>query len=141
MDLPSETVDRLVEAAEHVRRNAYAPYSAYPVGAAVMTSDGHVFVGVNVENASFGLSICAERHAVGAAVASGRRQFLALAIVTSSSPPATPCGACRQVLAEFGDFPIILAGAGGERLWTSVAELLPLAFTSDAWGAQGAPGT
>ena len=86
---------------------------------------------------SLGLSICAERHAVGAAVASGARRFSALAIVTPSSPPASPCGACRQVLAEFGDFPIILANTSGERRTTTVSELLPQAFTTRDMGVEG----
>ena len=130
MSVPPEVIDRLVEAAAEVRRHAYAPYSGYAVGAAVLTGDGHIFTGVNVENASYGLSICAERHAVGAAVASGARELRAMAIVTGSCPPASPCGACRQVLAEFGDFPIVLASAAGDRRLTTVAELLPEAFTS-----------
>ena len=128
MGLPSDIIDRLVEAAVEVRRHAYAPYSSYAVGAALLTAGGSVFTGVNVENASFGLSICAERHAVGSAVASGEREFRAMAIVTASSPPASPCGACRQVLAEFGDFPIVLANTAGDLWLTSVSELLPSAF-------------
>jgi len=137
--LPLEVVDRLVAAAAEVRSNAYAPYSGYAVGAALLAEDGQIFTGVNVENASFGLSICAERHAVGAAVASGRRRFAALAIVTASSPPAAPCGACRQILAEFGDFPIILANTVGERRLATVLELLPQAFSSRAMGRGGSP--
>jgi len=128
----SETVERLVAAAAEVRSNAHAPYSRYRVGAALLAGDGRLFTGVNVENASIGLSICAERHAVGAAVAAGSRRFTALAVVTSSSPPAAPCGACRQVLAEFGDFTIILANTMGEIELTTVSELLPRAFTADA---------
>jgi len=134
MELAPDVVDRLVEAATEVRSRAHAPYSGYAVGAALLTEDGRLFTAVNVENASLGLSICAERHAVGAAVASGARRFSALAVVTTSSPPASPCGACRQVLAEFGDFPIILANTAGERRTTTVSELLPQAFTSRDMG-------
>jgi len=124
--------DRLVEAAAAVRDNAHAPYSGYRVGAAVLTADGRVFVGCNVENASYGLSVCAERHAVAAAVAAGCRDLAAVAVVTASSPPASPCGACRQVLAEFGDLEVVLANLAGERRVTTVAGLLPDAFDPSA---------
>jgi cytidine deaminase len=102
------------------------------VGAAVLGADGCIHVGCNVENASYGLSVCAERHAVAAAVAAGTSVLSAVAVVTESSPPASPCGACRQVLAEFGDFPVILANLAGERRITSVGELLPNAFTPES---------
>jgi cytidine deaminase len=125
-------MDRLVEAASAVRKNAYAPYSRFAVGAAVLAADGRIFVGCNVENASYGLGVCAERHAVAAAVAEGCRDFAGLAVVTSSKPPAAPCGACRQVLAEFGDFPVVLAGIDGALETTAVRALLPSAFDRDA---------
>ena len=128
-ELSSDIVERLVAAAEGARGNAYAPYSAFAVGAAVLDRDGHIHVGCNVENASYGLGVCAERNAVAAAVSAGCRDFTALAVVTRTSPPASPCGACRQVLIEFGDFPVILANPAGERVITSVGELLPRAFT------------
>jgi len=121
-------IDQLVEAAVAVRKMAHAPYSGYLVGAAVLTTDGRVFTGCNVENASYGLSVCAERHAISAAVAAGYRDFAGVAVVTQSDPPAAPCGACRQVLAEFGDFPVILAGLDGCQESTTVHTLLPLAF-------------
>ncbi len=121
-------IDRLVAAATEVRNRAHAPYSGYMVGAAVLTTDGRVFAGCNVENASYGLSVCAERHAIAAAVAAGCRDFAGVAVVTQSDPPASPCGACRQVLAEFGDFPVILAGLDGCQESTTVRALLPLAF-------------
>ena len=121
-------IDQLIEAATAVRERAHAPYSGYAVGAAVLTADGHVFTGCNVENASYGLSVCAERHAIAAAVAAGCHEFAGLAVVTQSNPPAAPCGACRQVLAEFGDFPVILAGVDGGSQTTTVRSLLPLAF-------------
>jgi len=121
-------IDKLVSAAIEVREQAHAPYSDYAVGAAVLTSDGRVFTGCNVENASYGLSVCAERHAIAAAVASGQSEFIGLAVATQSDPPAAPCGACRQVLAEFGDFQVVLAGLDGSFRTTCVADLLPLAF-------------
>jgi cytidine deaminase len=131
-ELSEKDIDRLVEAATSVRARARAPYSGFAVGAAVLGADGCVHVGCNVENVSYGLSVCAERHAVAAAVAAGTSVLSAVAVVTESSPPASPCGACRQVLAEFGEFPVILVNLAGERRITSVGELLPNAFGSDA---------
>jgi cytidine deaminase len=125
-------IDQLVAAAQEVRTNAHAPYSGYQVGAAVLTTDGEIFAGCNVENASYGLSVCAERHAIAAAVAAGHTTFDGVAVVTSSSPAASPCGACRQVLAEFGDFPVILADLGGDQRMTTVLELLPLPFLPES---------
>jgi cytidine deaminase len=128
-DLSPQTIDRLVEAAFEVRDRAHAPYSSFTVGAAVIDAEGRVHVGCNVENASYGLSVCAERHAIAAAVSAGGRNIEGLAVVTDTSPPTSPCGACRQVLVEFGDFPVILANPTGERIVTSVGRLLPDAFT------------
>jgi cytidine deaminase len=125
-------IDQLVAAAQEVRTNAHAPYSGYQVGAAVLTTDGEIFAGCNVENASYGLSVCAERHAIAVAVAAGHTTFDGVAVVTSSSPAASPCGACRQVLAEFGDFPVILADLGGDQRMTTVLELLPLPFLPES---------
>ena len=132
MDLTLETVGRLIAAAGAARANAHAPYSAFRVGAALLLPDGQLVSGCNVENASYGLSVCAERNAVAAALAAGATSFVALAVVTGSSPPSTPCGACRQVLSEFGDMPVILANTSNERTVTSVAELLPNAFDARA---------
>ncbi len=126
--LSKETIAQLVDAAFEVRARARAPYSRFLVGAAIIDLDGRIHVGCNVENASYGLSVCAERHAVAAAVAAGARGIEALAVATGTSPPVSPCGACRQVLSEFGDFPIVLANREGERIFTSVADLLPDAF-------------
>jgi cytidine deaminase len=131
-DLSSETIDRLVEAASAVRDQAHAPYSGFAVGAAILDANGHVHVGCNVENASYGLSVCAERHAIAAAVAAGEDSIEALAVVTDTDPPVSPCGACRQVLVEFGDFPVILANPAGERVLTRVSDLLPEAFTPES---------
>jgi cytidine deaminase len=130
-----EQLDRLLATAASVREKAYAPYSGYAVGAAVLTSDGRVFSGCNVENASYGLSVCAERHAIAAAVSAGCRDFAGIAVVTSSTPPAGPCGACRQVLAEFGDCPVVLANLVGERSTTTVRDLLPGAFGPETLAA------
>jgi cytidine deaminase len=131
-ELSEQQIDELVAAAVSVRRHAHAPYSHFAVGAAVLDSVGRTHAGCNVENASYGLAVCAERHAVGAAVAAGAEDIVAVAVVTDVSPPASPCGACRQVLAEFGRCPVILANLQGERIVTSVADLLPNAFTSSS---------
>ena len=124
--------DALVRAAEAARRHAHAPYSRYRVGAAVETEDGAIYTGCNVENASYGLTICAERAAVCAAVAAGARKIRRAVVVTDSDPPGAPCGACRQVLAEFGlDMEVTAVGRAGRLQWT-LRELLPDAFTSEA---------
>ena len=118
----------LIAAARQAREQAYAPYSRFPVGAALRSKSGRVFTGCNVENLSFGLTICAERVAVGAAVAAGEREFEALAVVADSKEPVTPCGACRQVLAEFSiTLPVCSANLQGAVYESSIAELLPRA--------------
>jgi cytidine deaminase len=123
-------VEALLEAAREAREHAYAPYSRYLVGAAVLTDDGEIFAGANVENASYPLSVCAERSAVQRAVSEGARRLVAVAIVGSSPDgPAWPCGGCRQVLHEFGqDLVVISEGPGGMRDERELAELLPNAF-------------
>lgn len=116
----------LLEAARTTREQAYAPYSRFAVGAALRTKSGRVFTGCNVENLSFGLTICAERAAVFSAVAAGEREFEALAVVADSREPVTPCGACRQVLAEFApSLPVCSANLQGAVFESSIAVLLP----------------
>jgi cytidine deaminase len=119
---------RLVQAARAVRAHAHAPYSKFRVGAAVLDERGRVHTGCNVENASYGLTVCAERNAIAAAVAAGAKQARAIAVVTATG--ATPCGACRQVIAELGaaTTPILLARPGGAPRATTLGALLPRAF-------------
>jgi cytidine deaminase len=123
---------RLIEAAKRARANAYAPYSKYRVGAAILTKSGKVFSGCNFENASYGACICAERNAVGQMIAAGEREPVACAVVTGGKRPGSPCGICRQVLSEFAkDMSVILIsehGGGETRRDTSLAKLLPDAF-------------
>ena len=120
---------KLIAAARAVQRNAHAPYSKFRVGAALLTRNGKVYTGVNVENASYGLTNCAERVAVGKAVSDGHRKFRALAVVAPSSN-LSPCGACRQVLAEFGECVVICADSRNLRKVKMylLSELLPHAF-------------
>ncbi len=121
----------LIEAAAEARQWAYAPYSNYAVGAAVLSTSGRIYDGVNIENAAYPSGICAERVAVFKAVSQGERSFVAIAVVTANG--GWPCGACRQVMAEFGlDIGVIIADENGEILnETVVSDILPGAFTSD----------
>jgi len=120
---------KLVEAAKKVVANAYAPYSGVRVGAALLDSDGEIFVGCNVENASYGLTVCAERICVFNAVSHGSTRFVALCVVIEGKIKPVPCGACRQVLAEFvEDLEVIGINSVGETLHTSLRELLPESF-------------
>ena len=128
-------LDLLVAAAVEVRERAYAPFSKYRVGAAILTRKGSVFIGCNVENSSYGGTICAERGAIAQMVAAGERDPIACAVVTAGTKSASPCGICRQVLAEFAlDMPIVLVGLGAgrsprrTRRMTTLAKLLPDAF-------------
>jgi cytidine deaminase len=120
--------DRLVEEAWRAREAAYAPYSGFAVGAALLGKSGRVYPGCNVENASLGLTVCAERSAVFRAVAEGEREFAALAICAESEAPTPPCGACRQVIVEFApDLPIVMATRGARRM-APLSDLLPSPF-------------
>lgn len=121
--------DDLVRRARDVRERAHAPYSGHRVGAALLSHDGTIHVGCNVENASYGLTICAERAALAAAVGAGRTRFLRLALVSTGPEPAPPCGACRQVLAEFEPELEIISEAGGSRRTWTLDRLLPVPFT------------
>ena len=118
--------DDLIRSASAARKQAYAPYSGFAVGAAVQCKSGAVFVGSNIENISYGLTICAERIAVASAVAVGQREFVAIAVVADTSEPIVPCGACRQFLAEFSpDLIIVSATLRGDRKIENLSRLLP----------------
>jgi cytidine deaminase len=138
---PDTTLDDLLAAARVARERAYAPYSAFAVGAVVQTRDGRHFNGCNVENAAYGLCNCAERTALFAAIAAGCRpgDFVALAVVADTAGPTSPCGACRQVLAELCDqaMPVILGNLHGATQKTTVAALLPAAFSLEPPTAPG----
>lgn len=133
MSVTPAALRSLVAAARAVRRRAHAPYSRFFVGAAVLDERGRVHAGCNVENASYGLTVCAERNAIAAAVAAGARSVRAVVVVSDAQPLASPCGACRQVLAEFAadDAPVVLAparGAASRGETMTVGALLPRAF-------------
>ncbi|MFW5878808.1 MAG: cytidine deaminase [Myxococcota bacterium] len=121
--------EELIAAALQAREHAYAPYSHFKVGAALRSASGDVIAGCNVENAAYGLSICAERNAVGRAVVLGHRRFDAVAVTSDISPPAPPCGQCLQTLAEFSDdMEVILANPKGEVIKVRLHQLLPFRF-------------
>ena len=131
LPLTDEVRHHLIDLANEARQRAYAPYSNYPVGAALRTKSGKVFTGVNVENAAYPTSMCAERTAVFKAVSEGEREFDVIAVVTDNG--GSPCGSCRQVLAEFGQDTIVLIANGDGKLLqeTTVRDLLPGAFTPE----------
>jgi cytidine deaminase len=130
------TDSELVAQAQQARQRAYAPYSSFPVGAALLGRSGRVYTGCNVENAAYPLVTCAERTAVTKAISEGEREFQAIAVVTATG--ATPCGACRQILREFsgpkGDLRVIVADTAGNLRIFTIAELLPEGFTPDQLG-------
>jgi len=131
-NLTSEQTQNLLSAAKAALERAYAPYSNYPVGAAILTESGRVYTGSNIENASYGASICAERVAASTAVAAGDKAFRALAVVSAGAEPGPPCGICRQFLAEFAyDLPIIMANLKGKVSNGNLRAYLPSAFTGD----------
>ncbi|PLR98136.1 cytidine deaminase [Bacillus sp. T33-2] len=125
-------VKMLVEKASEAQRKAYVPYSNFQVGAALITKSGEIFLGCNIENASFGLTNCAERTAIFKAVSEGQKEVQAIAVVADTDGPVSPCGACRQVMAEFCDenTKIILANLKGDIKETTISEILPGYFTS-----------
>lgn len=124
------THEQLIEEAKTALQYAYAPYSNYRVAAALLTEQGDVFTGVNIENASYGATICAERVAIFKAVSAGQLKFTAIALVTGQGDLPTPCGMCRQVMVEFGnmDMEVILSNAGQKEIYR-LGDLLPLSFT------------
>ena len=125
----------LLQAAKEARLRAYAPYSHFPVGAAVQTAGGKIYTGCNIENASYGLTNCAERTAIFAAVAAGEQELQAIAVIANTPEPTAPCGACRQVMAEFGIQTVIMANTKGDTHVMSLKDLLPYSFIkSDAAG-------
>ncbi len=130
---------RLVQSALEARKNAYVPYSGYRVGAAVATKEGSIYSGCNIENASYGLTNCAERTAIFKAVSQGERDFIGLAVAVDGSRPASPCGACRQVIREFFDdeTEIFLVNENGQGICTTIARLLPDGFTKENMGGYG----
>jgi len=120
----------LLEAGKAARERAYCPYSNFQVGSAILTADGAIFVGCNIENRTFGLTVCAERVAVLSAVAQGSRQLAAVVAVTDTVPPSPPCGQCLEVMTEFGtpDLPVLLANVQGESNEYRLSDLLPHPF-------------
>lgn len=130
--LSEQQIQTLLDAAIDARHHAYIPYSSFAVGAALLTHSGDIVSGCNVENASYGLCNCAERTAIFSAVAQGQRQFAAIAVAADTSEPVSPCGACRQVLAEFcdADTRILLTNLTGDVRECTISELLPGAFAA-----------
>ncbi|MER2106454.1 MAG: cytidine deaminase [Solibacillus sp.] len=125
--------EQLMAQSKLARENAYVPYSKFKVGAALLAKNGTVYEGCNIENASYGLANCAERTAIFKAVSEGVKEFSAIAIVADTPGPCSPCGACRQVIAEFcaPDMPVYLTNLNGDVQETTVSELLPGAFTTE----------
>lgn len=123
------TIDELIKKAREAYEKAYAPYSNFKVGAALLGKSGNIHTGCNVENASYGLTICAERSAIAQAVCSGEREFSAVAVFTDANQPTPPCGACREVLSEFSDdMTVIMETSEGKREILTLRELLPHRF-------------
>ena len=133
VEVDDAELDELVRAARQIMRRAYAPYSGFRVGAALLNEDGTIRSGVNIENASYPLSVCAERNAVAAMVLAGQHRILAVAVATDAERPTPPCGGCRQVLYEFGeaDAPVLAEAAGDVRARWRLGDLLPDAFGPD----------
>jgi len=133
--MPSE--DQLVQAALAARQNAVAPYSHFLVGAAVETDSGEIFTGCNVENATYGLTVCAERVAIWKALSEGRRKFLRLVVAADTTSLTPPCGACRQIIWEYcGDVPVVLVNLQDRREYFQMKELFPKAFDASFLGRE-----
>lgn len=128
--MQNKIIESLIDKAIEARKNAYAPYSNFKVGAAIAAGNGKCYTGVNVENISYGLTICAERNVIAAAVADGITQFSAIAIVAETEKPVSPCGACRQVMSEFFDSKtiVIMSNTKKEYVLSTIGELLPAEF-------------
>lgn len=128
------TIEKLIKNAKKVRQNAFAPYSGYKVGAALLTASGKIYIGCNVENAAFGAGICAERSALAQAVADGEQSFIAIAVIAQGENYCTPCGVCRQALAEFSqDMKILCCKENGEYKIYTLDELLPFSFNKNTF--------
>ena len=127
----------LMKIARKARQNSYAPYSHFAVGAALLTESGRVYTGCNIENASYGLTCCAERNAIFAAVGAGERRFKMLAVAADSPEPVAPCGACRQVIAEFGIQLVVMGTLKEETKTMTAEELLPYGFGQESMNNKG----
>lgn len=125
-----QELQKLIQAAIETRKQSYSPYSNFAVGAAVLSNDGYIYGGCNIENASYGLTNCAERTAIFNAVSDGKRNLSAIAVVADTDRPCSPCGACRQVIGEFKIPCIIMANLKGEYKTVTLEELLPFSFSN-----------
>ena len=125
-----QELQKLIQVAIEMRKQSYSPYSNFAVGAAVLSNDGYIYGGCNIENASYGLTNCAERTAIFNAVSDGKRNISAIAIVADTDRPCSPCGACRQVIGEFKIPCIIMANLKGEYKMVTLEELLPFSFSN-----------
>jgi len=125
-----QKLQKLIQAAIETRKQSYSPYSNFAVGAAVLSNDGYIYGGCNIENASYGLTNCAERTAIFNAVSDGKRNISAIAVVADTDRPCSPCGACRQVIGEFKIPCIIMANLKGEYKTVTLEELLPFSFSN-----------
>ncbi|MBF1756451.1 cytidine deaminase [Veillonella tobetsuensis] len=125
-----QELQKLIQAAIEMRKQSYSPYSNFAVGAAVLSNDGYIYGGCNIENASYGLTNCAERTAIFNAVSDGKRNISAIAVVADTDRPCSPCGACRQVIGEFKIPCIIMANLKGEYKTVTLEELLPFSFSN-----------
>lgn len=131
----NEELKKLIESAEHAREQAFAPFSKFKVGAAVQAKSGKIFTGCNIESASYGLTVCAERVAIWKAVSEGEKEFIAIAVVADTEQLTPPCGACRQIIWEFcEDVSVIFANLNGKTETVSMKELLPCAFDTKFLG-------